>query len=139
MNRYIFYVALLLNIQLHDLNASEFLSNIAQHQPTAITGSFFTGLTAIPFFVMSLYQHSNQNTVDMQGKSSLVQCLYPFILKLNEEGYTINPTTIHSKEYVSIALKLCLASLSFLIIGGTLTKMEQKFQQNKHSLHNILN
>ncbi len=131
MNRYIFYVALLLNINLHDLNASEFLNNIAQHQPTAITTSFFTGLTAIPFFVMSLYQYSTQNTVDTQGNSSIVPFLYPFILKLNEQRYTINPTTIHSKEYLSTALKLCLASLGSLIIGGILTKMEQKFQHNK--------
>jgi hypothetical protein len=101
------------------------LSEIGQDQGggTDLVHSFFIFFAcAVPQFAMSAYQAYHNNTVDSKGTSRIVQGLFPFVIQLNENGYTINPTTITSSEYFKTGLLISTLSFCFLLLGGVRTK-----------------
>jgi hypothetical protein len=104
------------------------LDKISKSQPTALVSSFFMFFAAaVPQFAMVAYQYHTHNSIDSEGKSAIVQFLFPFALRLDEKGFTINPTIFSSKEYFSTGLWISGLSTLFLITGGILTKLEEKF------------
>jgi hypothetical protein len=104
------------------------LGKIGSSQPTALVSSFFMFFAAaVPHFAMAAYQFHNNNNIDSEGKSNIVQFLFPFVLRLDKRKNTINPTTFSSKEYFSTGLMLSALSLFYLAVGGILTKFEETF------------
>lgn len=101
------------------------LSEIAQDQGngTSLVVSFFIFFAcAVPQFAMSAYQAYHNNSIDLKTTSRIVQELFPFVVQLNEKGYTINPTTVPSSEYFKTGLLMSTLSFSFLLLGGLFTK-----------------
>lgn len=116
------------------------LGRIGKAQPISLFASFLTFFAAAaPNFAMAAYQLHNNSSIDLEGKSKIVKFLYPFVLRLDEEGYTINPTTLSSKEYFSIGLGLSALSFFYLIVGGVFTKLEETYGSSPSSDSRVMN